>query len=60
MGIFILEKGASPYWDGGQDAPDCRSGLGRYEFANSTRSSSGTSSRMSPSAVSRSCVDSSR
>lgn len=28
--------------------PGCRSGLGRYEFANSTRSSSGTSSRVSP------------
>lgn len=40
--------------------PGCRSGFGRYELANSMRPSSGTSSRMSPSAVSRSCVDSSR
>ena len=36
MGIFILEKGASPYWDGGQDAPDCRSGSGHYAVGATT------------------------
>lgn len=36
MGIFILEKGTSPYWDGGQDASDCRSGLGHYAVGATT------------------------
>ena len=36
MGVFILEKGASPYWEGGQDAPDCRSGSGHYAVGATT------------------------
>lgn len=36
MGIVILEKGASPYWGGGQDAPDCRSGSGHYAVGATT------------------------